>query len=122
MTLAIDFDGTIVEEIYPGIGPEIENAKKYINLLFDEGFYIIIWTCRTDIALLEAEMFLHDNGFKFHKINEHKPHQIHKYGNNGRKISADIYIDNKNLGGLPSWEEIYKLIYYHKDLGTTKKD
>lgn len=114
MILAIDFDGTIVEESFPGIGSFLPKAKETINRLFDEGYYIIIWTCRTDKALLEAEIFLIDNGVKFHKVNEHRPHEVHKFGGGGSKVGADLYIDNKQVGGLPSWLEIYKLIKKHK--------
>ena len=28
----------------------------------------------------------------------------------GRKIAADIYIDDRNLGGLPDWGVIYSII------------
>ncbi|MDP2338415.1 MAG: hypothetical protein Q8N05_18585 [Bacteroidota bacterium] len=30
--------------------------------------------------------------------------------NDSRKILTDIYIDDRNLGGLPPWGEIFKII------------
>lgn len=110
MILAIDFDNTIVKEEYPSIGPLLENAKQVINQLYDDGHYIIIWTCRSEDAELNAEMFLLDNGINFHKINAHNPHNIHRYGNDTRKISAHMYIDDRNIGGLPTWKEIYDIV------------
>jgi len=110
LILAIDFDDTIVKEEYPAIGPLRYGAKKYINQLYDDGHYIIIWTCRSGDPELEAEIFLFDNGIKFHKINAHNPFNLHKYQNDTRKISAHLYIDDRNIGGLPSWSEIYKIV------------
>ena len=110
MILAIDFDDTIVKEEYPKIGPLRIGAKKYINKLFDDGHYIIIWTCRSDDAELEAEIFLLENKIRFHKVNAHNPVNIHRYGNDTRKISAHLYIDDKNISGLPTWEEIYNIV------------
>ena len=108
--LSIDFDGTICTHTYPECGTLIDGAKEVINKLYDEGFGIIIWTCRMDKPAESAKQFLLDNGVKYHKFNEHMDYLIEHYGNNTRKIFADIYIDDKNLGGLPSWDEIYKIL------------
>jgi hypothetical protein len=111
LTLAIDFDNTIVEEKYPAIGNLLPGAKEHINKLYADGHFIIIWTCRCDNYQLEAEHFLHLNGINYHKINENQPGRILTYkGLNCRKVSADIYIDDRNLGGIPSWWEIYDKI------------
>ena len=118
--LAIDFDGTIVEEAYPGIGKIKFEADKYINMLYDEGFIIIINTCRTGIFEGNAETFLNHKGIKYHYINNNLPSSIEYFKKDSRKISADFYIDDKCLMGLPeTWGGIYCLVrrkYYNKNI------
>jgi hypothetical protein len=113
--LAIDFDGTIFESDYPKIGMMRPDAKKIINELYWEGFGIVINTCREGLALADAIRHLQDAGIKYHYINSNFPHLIHKYQADTRKISADIYIDDKCLTGLPPWKNIYTLVMEMKD-------
>ncbi|MDL2308529.1 hypothetical protein LJC68_03320 [Bacteroidales bacterium OttesenSCG-928-B11] len=108
MIIAIDFDGTICQNEYPGIGALYADAKKVINQLHEDGHYIIIWTCRENERLLTAVNWLLENGIKFHRINDHQPENLAKYGGNTRKVYAHLYIDDKQVGGLPSWDEIYE--------------
>lgn len=110
MILAIDFDNTIVEEIYPDIGKLKPNAKEVINQLYEDGHTIIINSCRSGIYEGEMELFLMELEIKYHWINCNEPDRIKHFGRDCRKISADIYIDDKNLGGIPSWLEIYDQI------------
>ena len=44
--LAIDFDGTIVENKFPEIGRLKKDAKWVINKLKEAGCKIVIWTSR----------------------------------------------------------------------------
>jgi hypothetical protein len=110
MILAVDFDNTIVEEIYPDIGPLRDNAREVINTLYNEGHTIIINSCRSGIHEGNMEQFLIENEINFTWINCNEPDRIKHFGRDCRKISADIYIDDKNLGGIPSWLEIYDQI------------
>lgn len=113
MILAIDFDGTIVDHIYPEIGELKPNAKEIINRLHEEGHEIIIWTCRNGEHEVKVREFLDLNGIKFHTINEHLPRILDMFDNDCRKIYGDIYIDDRMLGGLPPWERIYTMIQNH---------
>lgn len=109
--LAIDFDGTIVEAAFPGIGKLKPGAAKYINQLYNEGYKILIHTCRSGIFEGNVETFLQKCHIKYHYINSNLPSQIEYFGQDCRKLSADMYIDDKCLMGLPeTWEEIYKII------------
>ena len=108
--IAIDFDGTIVENAYPEVGELRENAKSIINQLYEDGHTLIINTCRSGRYSDEAKDFLIRNKIKFHFFNENCPTLIQKYRGDCRKISADVYIDDRCIGGLPSWLEIYELI------------
>ena len=111
MIIAVDYDETIVQDSFPHVGTLKPDAKEVINELYDNGHFIIIWTCRHGENADDAHKFLTDNGIKFHSFNEHKPENIEKYGNDTRKIFADIYIDDKNLGGLPeTWKEIREVL------------
>ena len=52
MTIAVDFDGTIVEHKYPEIGKEKPFAIDTLKQLAFEGHKLILWTSR-DGKLLE---------------------------------------------------------------------
>lgn len=114
VVLAIDFDGTICEVSYPEIGREREGAKEFINKLYDEGYLIVINTCRSDDGEVKAAQmardFLRLRGIKYHNFNENPQHLIEAYGCDTRKISADVYIDDKCLFNLPTWEHKYQII------------
>lgn len=112
LVLAVDFDGTIAELAYPEIGELKPEADIYINKLYDEGHHIVIHTCRTgDHHENLVKEFMKTHNIKYHELNNNVPHLIELYKNDSRKVSADIYIDDKCLMGLPdTWEEIYYLI------------
>jgi hydroxymethylpyrimidine pyrophosphatase-like HAD family hydrolase len=107
--IAIDFDGTIVENQYPKIGKLISGAKKYINKLYEDGHTIIIWTCRYDDDKEDAKKFLEKNDINFHDINKNAK-RVQKTFNPHPKIYADIYIDDRAITRLPEWKEIYELV------------
>jgi len=108
LKLVIDFDGTIVTNKWPEIGEMMPNAKRIINLLASLGHKIIINTCRSGEHAENARSWLIANGIKFHSFNENLPEQIEFYGSDTRKMSGDIYIDDRQLGGIPEdWNEIY---------------
>jgi hydroxymethylpyrimidine pyrophosphatase-like HAD family hydrolase len=105
--ISIDYDDTIVYADYPNIGAIKPHAREVINNLYNEGHFIIIWTCRSGHHEQMASMYLREMGVKFHHINENHPENIVQYDSDSRKIFADIYIDDKQLGGLPeSWIDI----------------
>jgi len=112
--LAVDFDGTICTISYPEVGRERDGAKEFINKMYDEGYAIIINTCRTDggeyPAASMAKNFLEVRGIKYHAFNENLEHITELYGCDTRKISADVYIDDKCLFELPTWNEKYEMI------------
>ena len=97
LIFAIDFDGVIVEERYPAIGPLLPGAKETILWLYGEGHWIIINSCRTGMEEQEMVEFLRDQGIPFHTANQNLPHRIEMYGNDCRKIGADVYIDDRSV-------------------------
>lgn len=108
--LAIDFDDTICMSDYPQLGMQRAYAGEFIRGLASLGYGIVINTCREGIALADAIKWLHKNEIPYHYVNCNFPHIISYYGADCRKISADMYIDDKCLTGLPGWEEIYRII------------
>ena len=114
MTIAVDFDGTIVEHAYPQIGRPIPFAIDVLKRLQSEGqHHLILWTVREGQLLQDAIDYCRDNGLEFYAINSNYPET--QLGSNGpRKIIADVYIDDCNLGGLPEWGVIYRMIMHHE--------
>ena len=106
MIIAVDFDGTIVEHRYPEIGKEIPFAIDSLKLLQDEGIRIILWTVRHGRLLEEAVNYCRERGLEFYAVNKNFPEE-EVTNDSGRKIIADWYIDDRNLGGIPAWGEIY---------------
>jgi hypothetical protein len=107
--IAVDFDGTIVEHQYPGIGKEKLFAFQTLKELDKMGARIILWTFRVGKELDEAVEFCRQNGLEFYAVNKNYPEEIFD-DTISRKINADIYIDDKNIGGFPGWSEIWQIL------------
>ena len=98
MIIAVDFDGTIVEHKYPSIGKEIPFAIETLKKLQAERHKLILWSVREGRLLDEAVQFCHERGLDFYAINRDYP-------------EADLFIDDRNLGGLPDWGTIYEMVH-----------
>ena len=109
MTLAIDFDGTIVTHCYPAIGKEMFFAFDTLKALKKDGHQLILWSHRHGKYLDEAVAFCKENGLEFYAVNSNFPGEDID-GKQSRKILADIYIDDRNFGGFPGWGVIYQSI------------
>lgn len=121
--IAVDFDGTIVEHSYPEIGKEKLFAFRTLKELQKKGAQLILWTFRTGKELDEAIEFCKKNGVEFYAVNSNYPGEIFDANETSRKIDADIYIDDKNIGGLPGWGEIWQMIfpYEQREMELRKK-
>lgn len=119
--IAVDFDGTIVEDHFPKIGREKPFALRTLRALQEDGFTLILWTCRTGAELDAAVEFCRQGGVEFYGINENFEGETYM-GSCPRKIDADIYIDDRNIGGLPSWGEIYQQITGKGDKKETREE
>ena len=108
--IAVDFDGTIVEHDYPSIGKEKLFAFRTLKELEKKGARLILWTFRTGRELEEAVEYCRKNGIEFYAINKNYPEEIVD-DSVSRKIDADIFIDDKNIGGFPGWGEIWQMIF-----------
>ncbi len=106
--IAIDFDGTIVENRYPKIGKEMPFAFQTLKMLQNDGHRLILWTVRVGRELDEALEFCRKNGVEFYAANEN--FQGEEMKGAPRKLNADIFVDDRNVGGFPGWGEIYQQI------------
>ena len=112
MTIAVDFDGTIVEHKYPAIGAELPFAIETLIKLKEEGHKLILWTVREGRLLDEAVEFCRERGLEFYAINRDYPEEEKGRNNHfSRKLKADLWIDDRNLGGLPDWGTIYEMVH-----------
>ena len=93
--IAVDFDGTLCRECYPGIGEPNLNLIQWLIEEKKRGCRIIVWTCRCGTLLLEAVLWCEKRGLYFDEINENMEEIREQYGSNARKIFADIYIDDR---------------------------
>lgn len=110
MTIAVDFDGTIVEHRYPEIGREIPFAIDTLKMLTKEGHRLILWSVREGHLLDEAVEWCRKRGLEFYAVNKDYPEENREDKNYSRKLKVEMFIDDRNVGGLPDWGVIYKMI------------
>ena len=113
MIIAVDFDGTIVEHKYPQIGKELPFATATLRQLIKDGHKLILWSVREGELLEEAIKWCEEHGVRFYTANADLDEDCgdsHKSPHYSRKIKADMFIDDRNVGGLPDWGTIYQMI------------
>lgn len=108
-TIAIDFDGTIVEDKYPGIGRARTFAFDTMKRLQNDGHRLILWTYRDGKLLDEAVEFCLKNGITFYSVNKNYPEEEFDV-KTVRKLNVDIFIDDRNIGGFMGWGKIYQIL------------
>lgn len=107
---AIDFDGTITDRYTGKINPD---AIRVINRIREHGGEVAIWTCRTDQDAEEAKQLLKESNLMYDSFNDTLPSVKKQWGGNGRKIWAEVYIDDLSIhcrNGV-DWGEIEKWIW-----------
>ncbi len=108
--IAVDFDGTIVEHAYPSIGKEMLFALATLRELQKKGHKLILWTFRSGPLLDEAVEYCRANGVEFYAVNKNFPEE-ELTENISRKVNADIFIDDRNVGGFLGWSEIWQILH-----------
>ena len=111
MTIAVDFDGTIVTHEYPRIGEELPFATETLKMLIRDGHRLIMWSVREGSLLQEAIDWCRERGVEFYAANLDYPEETrHNNPHYSRKLKVDMFIDDCSLGGLPDWGTIYRMI------------
>lgn len=108
--LAIDFDGTIVEHKFPEIGKEMLFAFATLKALKQKGHKLILWTIRTGDLLEEAVAYCKQNGVEFYAVNKNYPEE-QLDDKTSRKLNADIFIDDRCIGGFIGWSEVWQSLH-----------
>ncbi len=116
MIIAVDFDGTIVEHRYPEIGTERLFATETLKLLIQDGHRLILWTVREGELLEAAVEWCRERGVEFYAINRDYPEESRDDKGFSRKLKADLFIDDRSLGGIPDWGTIYKMVKSRRHL------
>lgn len=115
MVIAVDFDGTIVENKYPEIGNERPFATDTLKMLIQDRHQLVLWSCRKGKLLEDAINWCKERGVDFWAVNKDFPEEdITKNRHFSRKLKADMFIDDRQVGGLPDWGTIYQMITNHK--------
>ncbi len=121
MIIAIDFDGTIVEDQYPDIGKEKRFAFMTLREFQKQGHRLILWTCRKGKELDEAVELCRKNGIEFYAVNKNYPEEIFDDTQTSRKIYADIYIDDRNIGGFDNWSDLWQSFNQNMETPKSRK-
>lgn len=95
--IAVDFDGTLCENNWPGIGAPNEELIEYLRNRKKDGDKLILWTCRVEDMLQKAVEWCKERNLVFDAVNENLPEIIENFGSDTRKIFANEYIDDRCL-------------------------
>lgn len=115
-TFCIDFDDTItINTKFPSVGELNPHADRVIRRIKENGGEICIWTCRTGEHEVSVRDFLEKHNIPYDSFNDILPCERILWGDGGRKVYSDLYIDDHGVyammcGGI-NWLEIEKFIF-----------
>ncbi len=109
MVIAVDFDGTIVEHAYPAKGKDMLFAFETLKELQKKGHILILWTIRSGKELDEAVEYCRQKGVEFFAVNKNFPDEVFDNEKSSRKVNAEVFIDDRNVGGFPGWSKIWEM-------------
>jgi len=92
--VAIDFDGTLVDHVYPDIGAAIPGAVEWCVKLQTAGAKLILWTMRSGKELDDAVKWCEANGIQLWGVNKN-PQQS---WSSSPKAFANLYVDDAAVG------------------------
>ncbi|WP_075601939.1 BT0820 family HAD-type phosphatase [Saccharicrinis aurantiacus] len=108
MIIAVDFDGTIVEHKFPAIGKDMPFAFETMREMQRQGHLLILWTYRAGKELDAAVDYCKKKGIEFYAVNKSYPEEVFEVNKVSRKVNADLFIDDRNVGGFYGWGEIWQ--------------
>lgn len=95
MIIAVDFDGTCVDHVYPNIGVDVPFAVETMKRLINSGHKIILWTMRSGKELKEAENWFKGRNIELFGV-QRNPEQ--DKWTKSPKCYASLYIDDAAFG------------------------
>ncbi|MFM8686932.1 MAG: hydrolase [Bacteroidota bacterium] len=93
------------------MGQEMLFAFATLKRLQEKGHKLILWSIREGQTLQEAVDYCKANGVEFYAVNANFPGEVLEPGVSARKVNADIFIDDRNVGGFRGWSEIYQMLH-----------
>lgn len=106
--IAVDFDGTLVEDKFPEIGKPCGKVWERVRECQEAGVKIILWTSRDNDRLKDAVKFCNDRGLFFDAVNENLPECQNLFNNDTRKVYANEYWDDK---AVADFSRIHSIIH-----------
>ncbi len=103
--IAVDFDGTLVEDKFPEIGEVRYNTWQQLVRAQNKGAKIILWTSRDHERLKEAVEFCVERGLHFDAINSNLDECQVLFNNDTRKVYANEYWDDKAVARFCTQED-----------------
>ena len=97
MIIAVDFDGTLCSNAWPGIGAPRKGVIEYVKHQRQNGAKLILWTNRVGDRLDAAVEWCREQGVEFDAVNENLPEIVQEFSADCRKIFADVYLDDKAM-------------------------
>ena len=108
--LAVDFDGVLCNSKFPAANSQNWLNKSllwYVKRKQSKGWLITLWTCRENDGHPNfkdsrkfALSFLWEHDFVPDFVNENDPVRTAMFGSDSRKLGADRFIDDRNVGLL----------------------
>ena len=85
-------------------------------MLIKDRHRLILWSVREGKLLDDAVNWCRERGVEFYAVNRDYPEERGTENNNNfsRKLKVDMFIDDRNIGGLPDWGTIYRMISENK--------
>jgi hypothetical protein len=120
LTIAVDFDGTCVDHLYPDIGRSVPHAVDSLREIARRGHRIILWTMRSGDELDRARQWFEEWCIPLHGVNENADQRT---WTKSPKVYAHHYIDdaavgcplreNPRHGGRPyvDWQRVMEILF-----------
>ena len=102
--IAVDFDGTLVEDKFPDIGEVRKSVWDEVIRAQERGVKIILWTSRDNDRLKAAVEFCTERGLHFDAINDNLDECKILFDNDTRKVYANEYWDDKAIGSFCDYQ------------------
>ena len=93
--IAVDFDGTLCENEWPGIGETKWETVQALIAARAAGARLVLWTNRVGARLREAVEWCRNRELEFDAVNENLPEVLAAFTTDCRKVYADIYLDDR---------------------------
>ena len=93
----VDFDGTLCRNKWPRIGAPNARLIAFLKKCREHGDAVILITMREGELLDQAVEWCRDRGLEFDAVNDNLPAVQEMFGENPRKVFANIYIDDRNM-------------------------